>query len=69
MPINPGIRWICPSGDCRWSMVSTTAAPDGGVPRCVCGQPMQQVEMVPVMSYLEFLRGDSQLGSSSSDED
>jgi len=64
-----GIRWLCPSQDCRWFMVSTVMAEDGGAPRCVCGQLMEKVEMVPVMSYLEFLRGDLDLGSSASGEE
>jgi hypothetical protein len=64
MPNVSGIRWPCRSRDCRWSMVSTVAAEGGQAPCCVCGQPMQQVEMVAVMSYLEFLRGDMELGSS-----
>ncbi|HTZ31831.1 MAG TPA: hypothetical protein VMH31_05205 [Methylomirabilota bacterium] len=64
-----GIRWLCPSRDCRWSMVSTVAADEGNAPRCVCGQQMEQVETVPVMSYLEFLRGDLELGGSSPEED
>ena len=64
-----GIRWLCPSRDCRWSMVSTVTAENGRAPRCVCGQLMEQVELVPVMSYLEFLRGDMDLGSSATEEE
>jgi len=57
-----GIRWLCPSRDCSWSMVSTVTTEDGAPPRCICGQPMQQADLVPVMTYLEFLRGDMDLG-------
>ena len=49
-------------------MVATVTREDGSAPRCVCGQTMQQVEMVPAMSYLEFLRGDMELGGSLPDE-
>jgi len=63
-----GIRWLCPSRDCQWSMVSTITA-DRRAPRCVCGQLMEQVELVPMMSYLEFLRGDMDLGSTAPEEE
>ena len=69
MPNTSGIRWLCPSRDCQWSMVTTVTTEDGSAPRCVCGHTMQQVEMVPAMSYLEFLRGDMDLGGSSSDDE
>jgi len=69
MSTTAGIRWLCPSRDCRWSMVSTMTADTGAAPRCVCGQLMEQVETVPVMSYLEFLRGDMELGYPSPEED
>lgn len=68
MPTSTRIRWFCPSRDCNWSMVSTIRSEDGSAPRCVCGQLMKEADVVPVMSYLEFLRGDADLGVTGPDE-
>ena len=64
-----GIRWLCPSRDCRWSMVSTVVIRSADAPRCVCGEVMREVEPVPVMSYLDFLRSDMELTTSMADEE
>lgn len=64
-----GVRWLCPSRDCRWSMVSTVIIQSDNAPRCVCGEVMQQIEPAPVMSYLEFLRGDMELAGSVTEKD
>jgi len=69
MPTPSGIRWFCPSRDCNWSIVSTVNSASGSAPRCICGQPMKQVDVVPVMSYLEFLRGVLDLDVSGPDEE
>ena len=69
MPNTSGIRWLCPSRDCQWSMVSTVTSEEVRAPRCVCGEIMRQVEFVPAMSYLEFLRGEMDLGGSLPDEE
>jgi hypothetical protein len=60
---NSSMRWHCPNRDCNWSMVATTTE-DGEAPRCICGSPMEKIEPVPVLTYLDFLRGET-----SSDED
>jgi len=35
---------------------------EGRAPRCVCGSLMEKRELVPVFSYLDFLRGEEHLG-------
>lgn len=36
---------------------------EGEPPRYVCGGLMEQRELVPVFSYLDFLRGEEHLGA------
>lgn len=53
------VRWRCPNRDCSWSMVSSVAEDDEAAPRCICGGQMEQIEVIPVMTYLDFLRGET----------
>jgi hypothetical protein len=53
------VRWHCRNRDCEWSMVSTSTDSMDSSPRCFCGQLMEQAEVIPVFTYLDFLRGES----------
>jgi hypothetical protein len=55
------VRWSCPNPDCSWSMVGTMVEAGEPAPRCVCGGEMQKSEVIPVMTYLDFLRGDTRM--------
>lgn len=50
-----GVRWHCPSRECNWSFVATESG-ENEQPQCVCGKPMRRGDVVPVFSYLDFLR-------------
>jgi hypothetical protein len=65
-----GAHWHCANRDCGWSVVLTFYKHDEVVPRCVCGGPLTRSEMLPVFSYLDFLRGqDSPQGTESAEEE
>lgn len=57
-----GAYWHCPNRDCNWSMVSALEM-EGEAPRCVCGILMEKRELLPVFSYMDFLRGEEHLGA------
>jgi hypothetical protein len=52
-------RWCCANRDCNWFMVAAKNPEGAEAPKCVCGGPMKKVEMLPVPSYLDFLRDES----------
>ena len=58
MPEEESARWCCPNRDCNWFMVAKKTKPAAAAPKCVCGHTMRMVEMLPALSYLDFLHGD-----------
>ena len=51
-----GAHWRCANRDCGWSVVLTFYKYEEAVPLCACGGPMTRSELLPVFSYLDFLR-------------
>jgi hypothetical protein len=48
--------WRCANRNCDWFMVATPVDKGETAPKCTCGSAMKQVELVPVLGYLDFLR-------------
>lgn len=57
--VDGSVRWICPNRDCSWSVVATRSEEPGNAPHCMCGALMEKGEEIPVLSYLDFLRGET----------
>lgn len=61
MPTEESARWCCANRDCNWYMVATVPQEGNVTPKCICGGEMRKTELVRVLNYLDFLRGDTEM--------